>query len=294
MEAPHSVGNSPLLLNEEHAARVLTIFIREEVRRTGLSKAVIGLSGGVDSALSTYLASSALGAENVHVLLMPYRTSSPESLSDAEAVVRDLGITSEIFDISSAADAFFDSTESSSDNSPLATRRSPLSNVRRGNVMARLRMIALYDRSQATGALVIGTSNKTESLLGYTTIYGDNASAINPLGDLYKTQVWQLAKYVGVPGQIISKPPSADLWPGQTDESELGVTYHEVDELLFYMIDLRERNDALVKRGYKIEQIQNIRKTVQRTQYKRRLPLIAKISSRTINADFRYPRDWGT
>ena len=273
---------------------VLTIFIREELHRTGLSKAIIGLSGGVDSALSTYLSVRALGAENVHVLLMPYRTSSPESLSDAETVVNDLGISSETLDITSTADAFFNSAEFSSENSPHAIRHSPFTPLRRGNVMARLRMIALYDRSPATGALVIGTSNKTESLLGYTTIYGDNASAINPLGDLYKTQVWQLAKHLSVPEQIVSKPPSADLWPGQTDESELGVSYHEVDELLFYMIDLRERDDALVKRGFPIEQIQRIRETIQRTQYKRRLPLIAKISSRTINADFRYPRDWGT
>ena len=294
MEAPHSVSKSPLLLNEEQAVSVLTIFIREEVRRTGLSKAIIGLSGGVDSALSTYLSVRALGAENVHALMMPYRTSSPESLSDAQAVVNDLGITSEIFYISPAADAFFNNDESSLQNSPLAIRHSPLTPVRRGNIMARLRMIALYDRSQAMNALVVGTSNKTESLLGYTTMYGDNASAINPLGDLYKTQVWQLAKYVGVPEQIVSKPPSADLWPGQTDESELGITYHEVDELLFYMIDLRERDEVLVKRGFPIEQIQRIRGAVQRTQYKRRLPLIAKISSRTINADFRYPRDWGT
>ncbi len=285
MEAPHVVSKSPLLLNEEQAVNVLTIFIHEEVRRTGLSKAIIGLSGGVDSALSTYLSVRALGAENVHVLMMPYRTSSPESLSDSEAVVKDLGISSEIFSIASIADTFFSQTENA---------LGPMERMRRGNVMARLRMIALYDRSQATDALVIGTSNKTESLLGYTTMYGDNASAINPLGDLYKTQVWQLAKYVGVPEQIVSKPPSADLWPGQTDESELGVTYHEIDELLFYMIDLRERDDALVKRGFPIEQVQHIRETIQRTQYKRRLPLIAKISSRTINADFRYPRDWGT
>ncbi len=287
MESPHSTGNNPLLLHEEHVVNVLTIFIREEIRRTGLSKAIIGLSGGVDSALSTYLAVRAVGAENVHVLLMPYRTSSPESLSDAEAVVNDLGISSEIFDISDTADTFFRSMQSATDNAALMR-------LRRGNAMARIRMIALYDRSQSTGALVVGTSNKTESLLGYTTIFGDNASAINPLGDLYKTQVWQLSQYLGVPEQIISKPPSADLWPGQTDESELGVSYREVDELLFNMIDLRERDDALIKRGYKPDYIQRIRDTVRRSQYKRQLPLIAKISSRTINADFRYPRDWGT
>ncbi len=281
MEAPQHIGKHPLLLNEKHAVEILTIFIREEVRRTGLSKAVIGLSGGVDSALSTYLSVRALGAENVHVLLMPYRTSSPESIKDATDVVNALGVSSEILDISNAADAFFASDSS-------------MDKRRRGNIMARLRMIALYDRSQVMSSLVIGTSNKTESLLGYTTIYGDNASAINPLGDLYKTQVWQLAKYVGVPEQIITKPPSADLWPGQTDESELGISYHEVDELLFYMIDLRERDEQLMKRGYRLDHINHIRQIVQRTQYKRRLPLIAKLSSRTINTDFRYPRDWGT
>lgn len=280
MEAPHIVTESPLLLDKEQALQVLTIFIREEVRRTGLSKAIIGLSGGVDSALSTYLSVRALGKENVHVLMMPYRTSNPESLSDAEEVVKDLQITSEIFDISPAADGLFEQI--------------PNDKTRRGNVMARLRMIALYDRSQALGGLVIGTSNKTESLLGYTTLYGDNASAINPLGDLYKTQVWQLSKYLGVPDSIVNKAPTADLWPGQTDESELGFTYREADDILFYMIDLRERDEELIKRGFPAVRIQKIRDTVRRTQYKRRPPIIAKLSSRTINADFRYPRDWGT
>src|SRR5438105_245349 len=226
MEAPHVSVKSPLLLNSEQAVHVLTIFLRDEVRRTGLTKAVIGLSGGVDSALSTYLAVRALGKENVHVLLMPYRTSSPESLSDAMAAVTDLGISHEVFDISPTADAFFQETEKAGGG---------MDQLRRGNVMARLRMIALYDRSQTLGALVIGTSNKTESLLGYTTLFGDNASAINPLGDLYKTQVWQLSKHIGVPDAIVSKAPSADLWPGQTDETELGVTYSKVDELLYYM-----------------------------------------------------------
>ncbi|HEY3873889.1 MAG TPA: NAD+ synthase [Candidatus Kapabacteria bacterium] len=280
MEAPQIVTENPLLLDDEQALSVLTIFLREELRRTGLSKAIIGLSGGVDSALSSYLAVRALGKENVHVLMMPYRTSSAESLRDAQAVVKDLGISSELFDISPAADALFENI--------------PNDKTRKGNVMARLRMIALYDRSQALGGLVIGTSNKTESLLGYTTLYGDNASAINPLGDLYKTQVWQLSKYLGVPASIVNKAPTADLWPGQTDESELGFTYREADEILFYMIDHRERDWELSKRGFSPERIQKIRNTVRRTQYKRRPALIAKISSRTINADFRYPRDWGT
>jgi NAD+ synthase len=198
------------------------------------------------------------------------------------SVVNDLDISSEIFDISPSADEFFSSAKLETDR------------VRRGNILARLRMIALYDRSQQIGGLVVGTSNKTESLLGYTTLFGDNASAVNPLGDLYKTQVWQLAKYVGVPDQIISKPPSADLWPGQTDEAELGWTYHEIDELLFYIVDERERDEQLVKRGFGLEKVNQIREKIRRSQYKRRPPIIAKISTRTINADFRYPRDWGT
>jgi len=285
VETPPLVRKSPLLLNEEHVTQVLTVFLQEELYRTGLTKAVIGLSGGVDSALSTYLAARALGSENVHVLLMPYRTSSPESIDDAEAVVNDLGIASERFSITAAADALFAETERSI---------GPIDKTRRGNIMARLRMIALYDRSQALGALVIGTSNKTESLLGYTTIFGDNASAINPLGDLYKTQVWQIGRYVGVPERILNKPPSADLWPGQTDEGELGISYREVDELLFYMIDRREHDAKLEARGFQAAFIRSIREKIQQAQYKRRPPLVAKISSRTINVDFRYPRDWGT
>lgn len=285
MEAPHQTTKSPLLLNAEQAVHVLSIFLRDELRRTGLTRAVLGLSGGVDSALSTYLAVRALGKENVHVLLMPYRTSTPESLSDAMACVADLGISHEVFEITKPADAFFSETENSIGE---------MDRLRRGNIMARLRMIALYDRSQERGALVIGTSNKTESLLGYTTLFGDNASAINPLGDLYKTQVWQLSEYVGVPKSIVNKAPSADLWPGQTDEAELGITYREVDELLFYLVDLRERDQELIARGYSQDFIAKIRTKIQRAQFKRRPPIIAKISSRTINVDFRYPRDWGT
>jgi NAD+ synthase len=285
VEAPHLTSKSPLLLNAEQAVHVLSIFLRDELQRTGLKKAVLGLSGGVDSALSTYLAVKALGKENVHVLLMPYKTSTPESLSDAMSCVNDLGISHEVFEITKPADAFFSETED---------HIGEMDRLRRGNVMARMRMIALYDRSQVRGALVIGTSNKTESLLGYTTLFGDNASAINPLGDLYKTQVWQLSEYIGVPDSIVHKAPSADLWPGQTDEAELGMTYREVDELLFYMVDLRERDSELIARGYSQDYIPKIRTKIQRAQFKRRPPVIAKISSRTINVDFRYPRDWGT
>ena len=286
MEAPRAGLTPSLMLNTEHVLSVLTIFIREEVRRTGLSKVVVGLSGGVDSALSTYLAARALGAENVFAVLMPYTSSTPESVSDAMAVVSDLKLPHEIFPISGPADAFFAETEKNSDQ--------PMDRMRRGNAMARIRMITLFDRSQARGALVLGTSNKTESLLGYTTLYGDNASAINPLGDLYKTQVWELSRAIGVPEAIVYKPPSADLWPGQTDEAELGVTYRELDELLFLMVDLRETDEELIRRGFASERVTSVRDRIRRMQFKRRLPLIAKVSNRTINADFRYPRDWGT
>lgn len=270
-----------MLLNAEQAIRVLTIFLRDEIRRTGLNQAVIGLSGGVDSALSTYLAAKALGPENVHVVMMPYKTSSSDSLGHARLIVEDLKLSHEVAEITPMADAFF-STDPEMDR------------LRKGNVMARLRMVTLYDRSQKLKGLVIGTSNKTEGLLGYTTLYGDNASAINPLGDLYKTQVWQLSRAIGVPEPIVSKPPSADLWEGQTDESELGLTYSEVDELLFYMIDVREHDEDLIKRGFKPEFIEQVRKKIAATQFKRRPPIIGKLSSRTINVDFRYPRDWNT
>lgn len=281
MESPRQNLKSPLLLNAEHSLKILEIFIRDEVRRTGLKKGVLGLSGGVDSALSTYLTARALGRDNLHVVLMPYKTSSPSSLEDAMEIVRDLKLSHEVFEITPMADAYFE-------------KNPDIDKVRKGNVMARLRMITLYDRSQKHSALVIGTSNKTESLLGYTTLFGDNASAINPIGDLYKTQVWQLSEAVGVPRAIVDKAPSADLWQGQTDEAELGVSYREVDELLFYMVDFRESDQQLKQRGFQPDYVARIRRMVQRVQFKRRPPVIAKLSSRTINADFRYPRDWGT
>ena len=281
MEAPQFSSSDPLLLNAEHALNVLDRFIQDEVHRVGFERVVIGLSGGVDSALSTYLAVRALGREKVHVVLMPYKTSAMSSADDALEVVRDLDLSYELFEITPMADAFFESSPE-------------MSRLRKGNIMARLRMITLYDRSQRDHALVLGTSNKTESLLGYTTLFGDNASAINPLGDLYKTQVWQLSKEVGVPSAILNKAPSADLWAGQTDEAEMGLEYRDVDKLLHYMVDLREPDVALLARGFASEFIAKVRKMIVRAQFKRRPPVIAKIGSRTINVDFRYPRDWGS
>jgi len=273
--------SNPLLLNTQQTLKVIEIFLRDEMRRTGFQKAVIGLSGGIDSALSAYLAVRALGKENLHCVMMPYKTSSPESLRDGKEIVNDLGVTSEVVEITPMADAYF-------------AINPKMDKLQMGNVMARLRMIVLYDHSHTQKALVIGTSNKTESLLGYTTLFGDNASAINPIGDLYKTQVRQLAKTLNIPKTVLEKAPSADLWSGQTDEEEMGLKYEEVDLLLHHLVDLRESDEELLAHGFKQEFITKIRGMIRRSQFKRMPPVIAKISPRTVNIDFRYPRDWGS
>lgn len=259
--------------------RVLVAFVREEVHKVGLSRAVLGLSGGVDSALVAFLASEALGPENVWGFVMPYRTSSPESAADAELVARAVGSHCERVDITPQVDAYF-------------KHQADASQVRRGNKMARERMSVLYDRSAQLDALVLGTSNKTELFLGYGTVHGDLASAINPIGDLYKTQVWALAAAVGVPQRIIEKRPTADLWAGQTDEGELGFSYVELDELLHFMVERRYRHDELLELGFAPQFVEAVEERVTRSQYKRRMPLIAKISGRSITHDFLYPRDW--
>ena len=260
--------------------RILVAFLRDEVRKVGLERVVVGLSGGVDSSLSAFLAAEALGAEHVLGVRMPYRTSSPDSLEDAAAVIAALGLPSLTVDITKQVDAYFEHFPDAGDR-------------RRGNKMARERMTILYDHSARIGGLVLGTSNKTELLLGYGTIHGDLASAVNPLGDLYKAQVWDLAGHVGVPRPIIEKPPSADLAPGQTDEGDLGFSYEEVDRLLYAMVDLRYEREDLVAAGFAVDFIDRVASRVQRSQFKRRLPVIAKVSTRTIDRDFRYARDWG-
>lgn len=269
-----------LLLNTDTVRNILVDFIRDEITNTGLQKGIIGLSGGVDSSLAAYLAVEALGKKNVIGVIMPYKTSSPDSHADAENVAKMLGIHCETVDITAMVDAYIN-------------RNSDLDNVRKGNVMARQRMIILYDISSRDAGLVIGTSNKTEILLGYGTLFGDTACAINPLGDLYKTQVWQLAETIGVPKKIVEKKPSADLWVGQTDEGELGFSYKLVDQLLYYMIDERRTMDELIELGFEKNFIIKVQNLVQRNQFKRRPPIIAKISHRTVNVDFRYARDWG-
>jgi len=260
--------------------KILVGFIENEVRKMGFQRAVIGVSGGVDSALSATLAAQALGSENVWGLIMPYRTSSPESVAHAQLVVKRLKINSALIDITPMIDAYFASFADAD-------------HLRRGNKMARERMTILYDHSAVLSALVLGTSNKTELMLGYGTLYGDMASAINPLGDLFKTQVRQLAAYLGVPEEIVRKKPSADLWVGQTDEEELGFTYEEVDQVLMLMIDKRYEISDLVEAGFEERFVRKVFEKVQSSQFKRRLPLIAKVSGRTIDRDFRYPRDWG-
>jgi NAD+ synthase len=269
-----------LAVNGKLLRTILVGFLREEVQKVGLKKGILGLSGGIDSALVAYLAAEALGPENVHAVIMPYRTSNPESEAHARLVAESLGINHEVLEITPMVDAYFDLFPDAD-------------NMRRGNKMARERMTILYDHSAAHGALVLGTSNKTELLLGYGTLHGDMASALNAIGDIYKTQVWQLSEEMGVPREVIEKKPSADLWAGQTDEQELGFTYREVDELLYHMVDLRMSRDELIASGFAPAFIDKIYGKVQNSHFKRRLPVIAKVSNRTIDRDFRYSRDWG-
>lgn len=269
-----------LALDADLAAGLLSGFIRDEVSKVGVKRLVLGLSGGIDSALSAFLAASAMGAENVTGVIMPYRLSSPRSEEDARAVAEACGIRLAVVDISSQVDAYFE-------------RFPDADQLRRGNKMARERMTILYDHSAMLGALVVGTSNKTELLLGYGTLFGDMASAVNPIGDLFKTQVRQLSRHVGVPAQVVEKAPSADLWAGQTDEQELGYSYAVADAVLYRMIDCRYTRAELLEEGFPRGVVDGIQGLVQRSQYKRRLPLIAKLSQRTIDRDFRYARDWG-
>lgn len=270
-----------LSLNTDLAREILAGFIKSEITRVGMTRAIINLSGGLDSALSCALAVEALGAENVFALRLPYRASSSDSLAHAQLMIDQFKIRAETIDITPMVD-------------PLIAHDPNMSNVRKGNIMARMRMIALYDQSEAFKALPVGTSNKTEILLGYSTLYGDSASAINPIGDLYKTQVRQLSRAMNIPAPIIDKPPSADLWADQTDEKELGFTYEEVDKLLYLLIDQRYSSQEAVEAGFDKKFVDTVTARIRRYQFKRMLPPIAKVSNRTIGYDFLYLRDWGT
>jgi NAD+ synthase len=266
-----------LAIDTDVARQVIGQFIRGQLRQAGFERAVVGLSGGIDSALVAYLVTEAIGAERLLCVLMPYRTSSPDSRADAEEVVHRLGAASELVDISPMVDGYF-------------ARDPDASPLRRGNFMARQRMAVLYDLSVTWGGLVVGTSNKSESLIGYTTLFGDAACAFNPIGDLYKSQVRQVAAAIGVPDAIIRKAPSADLWPGQTDETEAGFTYPVLDRLLFWRVDRRRSDEEMSELGFDPELVRRVDRMIATSEFKRQVPPIAKLGPRTAGVDYLYPR----
>ncbi len=301
---------SELAIDTRVARRIMVDFVRGQLRQAGFERAVLGLSGGIDSAVVAFLVAEAIGPERLMCVLMPYRTSSPESLADARAVVDRLGCASLVVDISRIVDGYFGGQSGddaggrgkSDDSAPAGDRPAgaggrpdtsgdaPPSSLRRGNFMARARMAVLYDQSAAWGGLVVGTGNKTEVLIGYTTHFGDDACAFDPVGDLYKSQLRQVAVDIGVPDAIISKPPSADLWPGQTDEAEVGTSYADLDRLLYWMVDRRRSPAELVDGGFDPGFVERVGRMVAGAEFKRQVPPIAKLGPRTSGVDYLYPR----
>jgi NAD+ synthase len=263
------------------AVEVIVDFIRRQLEQAGYSRLVVGLSGGVDSATVAFLAARAIGPDNLLAVRMPYATSSESSETDAMRVVSALGCRTERVEISPMVEPMLALI---TDDDPAAR------NVRRGNVMARQRMIVLYDRSAAFDALVIGTSNKTEALLGYGTLHGDMAAALAPIGDLYKTQLRAVAAELGVPDEVVAKPPSADLWPGQTDEGELGRSYDMLDRALYALVDRRWTVDRCERAGLPRDLLEWVARRVARMEFKRQLAPVAKLSLRTPGFDHLYPR----
>ncbi|MBN1940460.1 MAG: NAD+ synthase [Candidatus Aminicenantes bacterium] len=265
-------------INPAFVEEILTAFIREELGRAGFHKGILGLSGGLDSAVCATLAVRALGPRNVTALIMPYGKGFGSDLADARRIAKALKLQAETIDISPMVDAYF--------------KKHPTDNpVLKGNKMARERMTILYDWSARIKALVLGTSNKSELLIGYGTIHGDLACAFNPLGDLYKTQVRALAEHLGLPEDIRTKAPSACLWPGQTDEAEIGLSYAELDEILEHLVDGRESEDEVVARGFPRKKAARIARLIRGSEFKRQMPPIAKLSSRTVGHDHLYPYD---
>lgn len=251
-------------LDMKKTHETLVKFLRDNIHGAGFKKAVLGLSGGIDSALVAYLLRDAIGAENILAIMMPYKTSSSESLTHAKLIVEDLKINAKTIEITDMVDAYFKNEEN-------------VTMLRRGNKMARERMSILFDNSAKENALVIGTSNKTEIFLGYSTQFGDSACAINPIGDLYKTNVWDLSRYLKVPSEVIDKKPSADLWEGQTDEQEMGLTYKVADEILYKLLEENKSVEEIISLGSDKEVVEKIVQRMNRSEYKRRMPLIAKV-----------------
>ena len=276
-----------LAIDTDVARRIIAGFIRGQLRQAGFERCVLGLSGGIDSALVAHLVAEAIGADKLLCVLMPYRTSSPASRADAEEVVAALGCPSELVEITAMVDAYFGPDGAAGAGGPDTTAASAL---RRGNFMARMRMSTLYDKSVVFGGLVVGTGNKTESLIGYTTLFGDSACAFNPIGDLYKSQVRQLSAAMGVPRQIIAKAPSADLWPDQTDEDEGAFSYPLLDRVLYWRIDRRRGTDELVAMGFERALVERVERLVATSEFKRQVPPVAKLGPRTAGVDYLYPR----
>ncbi|MEA1916035.1 MAG: NAD+ synthase [Campylobacterota bacterium] len=260
-------------------SKFLVKFLQNEVHKTGLDSAVLGLSGGLDSAVVAVLAKMAFG-DNLLCIKMPSQYSSQGSLDDADELVKKFNLRAITKPITPMLKAY------ESENADVE-----LSNLRVGNFSSRLRMNILFDASAATNALVLGTSNKSELMLGYGTIYGDLASALNPIGDLYKSEVYELAEHLGVVSSIINKAPSADLFEGQSDEEDLGYTYAQLDAVLKSYVEDRSNKEELLNQGFENELVEMIIKKIYQNQFKRKMPIIAKLTSRTINHDFNYPRD---
>lgn len=279
IEAGQGAFTKPPRINPKLTAEWLVAFLQDEmIARRNIRQAIVGLSGGVDSAVTAYLCARALGPENVHAIRMPYKSSSAASLSDAQLVSDALGINQHTIEITGAVDGYLQFE-------PEADAR------RRGNVMARVRMVVLFDQSAKYSALPVGTGNKTERLLGYFTWHADDTPPVNPIGDLYKTQVWELARYLGVPHGLIDKAPSADLEANQTDEGDLGITYARADAILARMLE--GYSDAqLIERGFLQEDVALVRRRLDGTHWKRHLPTTAMLTNTAINEFYLRPVDF--
>ncbi len=272
-----------LAINCNRVTRILVEFIRKGIKNSGFQRAVLGLSGGIDSTVVAYLAVEALGdPHNVYALILPYKSYQSESVKDARLIAKKLRINSQIIRIEPMIEEYFRNFSRRIIPSPAVlggegAQVKELEYLRKGNKMARERMSILYDWALSLRALVLGTSNKTELNMGYFTKYGDGGVDLEPLGGLYKTQVRQLARYLGVPQPIINRRPSAGLWPGQTDEGELGINYEELDRILYCMLEKKYSVKKILTLGFSVENIEKVKNFVKNSEHKRRLPPVAKI-----------------